>query len=444
MNNIANYISLMKNFGKCKFNKVLERTILNPDFHSPGTLIQKGISWGEPDCYCLKISSNNVLALKNWYDRRLYHLDHVEDGLIKPGCNWQYISNRINDIIRRYSNNKYIIQEIFSDRVGIQYPRPGTSNKLLQTKGKIFFYYLSNTDLSGYGKHEYKINMDCCRTLSESSALGNKNVNGEDFINGFGCPDIFFQNARDILIEAIKEIETIPDNLSFHIEDGQWEVLPTTKRLYSVWNEDCPHQLFTDQTVPDRQISRKLKEKIEEFKFHINNLSSPALEEDFQKFFESNLGFLLELGYDEIRSQISLIDESGYELRPDFFLRPIDKRLWEILEIKRPFVNLVVGRRNRERLSHEVKEGIAQLMNYSSFFDNPRNRDIVYKTTGIDCFKPRLTLVIGNKSNVEEELWNKTIQEERPLVNIIGFDEVLKKIERFSDIIDNMGLLSIG
>jgi hypothetical protein len=136
------------------------------------------------------------------------------------------------------------------------------------------------------------------------------------------------------------------------------------------------------------------------------------------------------MDYDEIRPQISLIDESNEKLIPDFFLKPVGKELWDILDIKLPSANLVAGSRKRRSLSSAVHRGNAQLMNYAKFFDDPKNREKVFKVTGIDCFKPRLTLVIGKKKNVDEKSWNQIIAQERPFVNIVGYDELLEKARR--------------
>jgi hypothetical protein len=160
-------------------------------------------------------------------------------------------------------------------------------------------------------------------------------------------------------------------------------------------------------------------------------LNKPAVRENqIQKFRTDNPKFLFSLDYDEIRPQVSLIDESGDILRPDFFLKPVGKRLWDILDIKLPNVSLVAGSPSRKSLSHYVYRGKAQLVNYAKFFEDPRNREKLFKLTGIDCFNPRLTLVIGKKKNVDEEQWNQIIAQERPWVNIIGYDELLEKAKK--------------
>jgi hypothetical protein len=205
-------------------------------------------------------------------------------------------------------------------------------------------------------------------------------------------------------------------------------IVCANKRLLTAYDRDHPRFALLDEVVDPQRFYAK--EEIQELEELINRPGVRELE--LQLFLEAHPKFLLYGDYDEVSPQVILVDEDNKELRPDFFLRPSGRNLWEIMDIKLPAVDLLAGPKNRKCLSSSVHRGVSQLMQYARFFENPRNRDRVFRETGIDCFKPRLTLVIGKKSNVDEALWNQIIEQERPFVHIMGFDEMLDRARKYA------------
>ena len=47
-----------------------------------------------------------------------------------------------------------------------------------------------------------------------------------------------------------------------------------------------------------------------------------------------------------------------------------------------------------------------------------------------------LTLVIGRRSNVDEDRWRQMIENERPMVDIVGFDELLDRARTLAGVLD--------
>jgi hypothetical protein len=101
---------------------------------------------------------------------------------------------------------------------------------------------------------------------------------------------------------------------------------------------------------------------------------------------------------------------------------------YDIYDLKTALLNktsITKGERSRRRFIDYVEEGVAQLANYSEYFDYSKNCQFASEKYGIKVKNPNLVLVVGNFENA-----NKTeIQEaSRRLKNltIIDYDSFLQ------------------
>lgn len=152
-------------------------------------------------------------------------------------------------------------------------------------------------------------------------------------------------------------------------------------------------------------------------------------EQDFQNFFEENDWLLFSHEYVEVKPQIILQLQDGNTLRPDFFLKPITGDLWDILEIKKPIERIVVGKKNRRRVSMAVYEGIAQLRTYAGYFNEAVNRNWVHDSHGVHSYKPQLILLIGQRTGIGDPIIERDIRNALG-VRLVTYEELVKSMRR--------------
>ncbi|HVE89387.1 MAG TPA: Shedu anti-phage system protein SduA domain-containing protein [Burkholderiaceae bacterium] len=153
-----------------------------------------------------------------------------------------------------------------------------------------------------------------------------------------------------------------------------------------------------------------------------------ASENEYQRFFEEHPHFLSILSTP--MAHVQLREATGRLLIPDFVLKPIaaaqrDSR-WEVLELKRPQVALVVGRGARRRLSHDVQCAIRQLRDYGDYFADPRNGEAIEQALGHRLRRPKLGVLIGRLVTADVNALEDE-QSRLPDIRIITYDEILEQ-----------------
>ena len=124
--------------------------------------------------------------------------------------------------------------------------------------------------------------------------------------------------------------------------------------------------------------------------------SEVASEKIFQQFFEEHPMLLACLGdYSQVHAQVVLSGgEEGY--KPDFMLVPRSSSYADLIELKRPSFRLATDTHGRRvRLNAQVRQGIAQLLEYRRFFNSRENRLEFAKRYGMRGCRPKMTLIIG-------------------------------------------------
>jgi hypothetical protein len=151
---------------------------------------------------------------------------------------------------------------------------------------------------------------------------------------------------------------------------------------------------------------------------------------DLQRFFEEHPHFLVATRLMQALPHVSLVDQKGKLLIPDFVLKPIvaaqrDSN-WEILDLKHPQAKLLAGPTNHIRFSQEVMKAINQVKDYKDHFEDPRNSGAVTEVLGHPLKHPRLGVLIGRMpENADVEALEQA-QAREPEVRVVTYDEVLE------------------
>lgn len=151
-------------------------------------------------------------------------------------------------------------------------------------------------------------------------------------------------------------------------------------------------------------------------------------EAQIQSYLEKNPNILKVLGggYAHIYPQVVLHREDGTSLRPDFILRPVGDDWCDILDIKLPNKPVIVGGRDRKKFSSAVEELVAQLREYSAYFENEKLSKRIEDVYGIKCYRPRMIGVIGRGAYPFEDRQLRRLETIYADVGIITFDRLIE------------------
>lgn len=225
---------------------------------------------------------------------------------------------------------------------------------------------------------------------------------------------------------------------------GLQNAIPGFKTTY--WDKSRIHDVLNKQLnvykkyfYPSKPASPKLQTKItlEEIKEFEKLINSPNTREvEMLAFLEEHPLFLTNsISNDaKIFSQILLgsSEESRLRLRPDFFLNPGGNERWIIVELKRPSFKVVHEKGGKFWFSSTVFEAVAQLRQYKDYFESPWHRETIKNMSGIDVYKPRLMVIIGNDYGglAKEEIIE--LKASLPDVEILTYSEILQRIKNLS------------
>ena len=197
-------------------------------------------------------------------------------------------------------------------------------------------------------------------------------------------------------------------------KDGTYNFVDKTQNLHNL--------LYTISSE-----SKAMALAIEELEYLMNNPKSK--ENDFQIFFERNPNFILSDEYKKAHPHIILAEESKDSLIPDFFLEPINQNhLCDILELKLPKAKVFVEKERRKRFSSAVYEVVAQLREYSSYFDEKSNRERIKQAYGLLAYRPKLFVIIGRRGSVSP-IEVRKIETDFPQLNLRTYDDILDKMK---------------
>jgi hypothetical protein len=194
-------------------------------------------------------------------------------------------------------------------------------------------------------------------------------------------------------------------------KDGKWEYLDQMSKIHRIL------YVATSETLA-------MLAAVEELEALMNDPKASELA--FQDFFERNPRFILNDEYKRAHSHITLVREEG-PLIPDFLLEPIDQNaLCDILELKLPSTKIFVLKKSRMRFSAAVFEACAQLREYSSYFDDKENRDLIHRTYRLMAYKPKMIVIIGRRGDVDP-IAVRGIETDLPRLILRTYDDVLNR-----------------
>ena len=179
--------------------------------------------------------------------------------------------------------------------------------------------------------------------------------------------------------------------------------------------------------IEDRQWSAE--QAVAEFEVLLN--SDKTRERDFQRFFQLHPEFLYQNCFIDHWAEPQLKDaNSGEIIKPDFILKsmmlPDRPWSWQVIDLKRHNVPLLSSRRFHAGLSHYVHRVVAQLRDYSEYFDNPANRHEVERRFGSFLAKPKLVAIIGRIPKDGQLEQFARLRSRLLDVSITTYDEILE------------------
>lgn len=178
------------------------------------------------------------------------------------------------------------------------------------------------------------------------------------------------------------------------------------------------------------RIGQRWQDAIREFEGLLNrpNLKEAVL----QQFFETHPHFLKGLDYSRMVAHpvLERLDGQG-NLIPDFFLQPADEKFADIWDLKLPSAPLIVGTKDRLRLSAAVNEALAQVREYRDYFEDPSNRQKIEERYGLTAYRPKLAIVIGtNKLGLSAEKQKQIFDSVPKDATVVTYDQLLAKMKR--------------
>lgn len=202
--------------------------------------------------------------------------------------------------------------------------------------------------------------------------------------------------------------------------DGTYSYLDNAQNLHNI------------VYIPSSETLRLL-EVVDELETLVNN--PRAKESQFQDFFERNQSFILNDEHKKAHSHLVLARTGQGPLVPDFVLEPINQSaLCDLLELKLPSAQVFRLQKNRPRFSSSVMEACAQLREYSTYFEESRNRQAIFDKYGLLAFRPKMFVIIGRRGKVDP-IEVRKMESDLPNLHIRTYDDL---IERFKGKVEAM------
>jgi hypothetical protein len=160
-----------------------------------------------------------------------------------------------------------------------------------------------------------------------------------------------------------------------------------------------------------------------------------ASEEDFQRFFEQFPFLLTGIDFQKAHPQPILHLDDGSRLIPDFFLEKLNSSWDVILDLKKPYEEMVTRRPNRVYFKQHVQNAVSQLRYYREWFDSPSNRRRFADIYGVSTFRPRMVIVMGRRRHFLDDVERIKLLEGLPAhVDLWTYDDLLVRASSYLDL----------
>jgi Domain of unknown function (DUF4263) len=155
---------------------------------------------------------------------------------------------------------------------------------------------------------------------------------------------------------------------------------------------------------------------------------NPEDEAKYQKLFEEYPVILEVLGYGERLSRPRLTKHDGGYFEPDFLAaRP--SGLWEIVDLKTPNEELLLGLSRRERFTAKFQSYISQVHEYDEYFDDFEHRKNALERLGVDVQRrPNKVLIIGRDADTDKREVHHQLTRLASTVSVFTYDDVLSAL----------------
>jgi hypothetical protein len=158
-------------------------------------------------------------------------------------------------------------------------------------------------------------------------------------------------------------------------------------------------------------------------------------EEDFQTLFEEYNYLWAVLGYSSLVRQPKcdlLVEENiqGEYIEPDFIAYNEIRNQWEIVDLKLPKRSIQLSsRKRRKRFKSEIEDYIAQVQEYSEYFNENSHRKHVKSEHDVEIpSNPPVVLVMG--SSLDQEELNSQLDRYAHDISIIQYDTILALLKK--------------
>ena len=164
------------------------------------------------------------------------------------------------------------------------------------------------------------------------------------------------------------------------------------------------------------------KEEVDHFEHMINNPKTTEM--SIQLFIEAHPEILLGGEYTQLHAQLRL-QGVGLSLIPDFFVESVTG-LCDILEIKRPNQRIMLNRGRRKTFSVNIHEGVAQVREYSEFFEDSTQRNWFKRKFDLSVFRPLTMLLVGRDSEFSDPIERRRLESYLGRVRILTYDDLIR------------------
>jgi len=155
-------------------------------------------------------------------------------------------------------------------------------------------------------------------------------------------------------------------------------------------------------------------------------INHPRIQElELQRFLEQHPKFFRIWEHRSVYAQTYLTREDEGHLIPDFVLVDPELQKSMILDLKLPSRQVIVGTKDRRRISAAVLEAKAQLLRYRDWFDDRHNRARVKEQFGMEIYRPRIGVIIGRRTEFTSEFERQQIAADNQDIELVTYDDVL-------------------
>jgi hypothetical protein len=240
-----------------------------------------------------------------------------------------------------------------------------------------------------------------------SSSL--RNVSRGEFFDRMELSNDLTQYVRSSFLHAfLKKLHRRSLLVEYVIAGHRDEIVCVPFHSHAIHNIEHPHKselIVGRPGVIANSTAAILSGELIEFQRLINAVSTR--ERHIQAFLEAHPSFLRGLNYRNIYPQLVLQRDNESSLIPDFILEPFDDAWCDILDVKLPRQKLIIGRNDRATLAAGVHEVVAQLREYSAYFEQEKYRKFVREKFGLKVYRPRLVALVGR------DMWQMASEEVR-------------------------------